>query len=102
MTDSVVRSDQKKKALPMLGLLSLLLVMQKVAATEYTVGGANGWSVPADGALHYNQWAERNRFKIGDSLCKLRKLFLGIIFFFFVYNHKIMGDLIKGVMVLKG
>ncbi|KAL6314108.1 hypothetical protein AAG906_011844 [Vitis piasezkii] len=68
MADSILTSDHLKKALHVLGLLSLLLLMQKVGATEFKVGGPNGWSVPADAALSYNQWAERNRFQRGDSL----------------------------------
>lgn len=73
MADSIltVFLDHPKKALHVLGLLSiLLLLMQEADATEFKVGGADGWSVPADAAPTYNQWAERNRFKIGDSLRK--------------------------------
>lgn len=73
MADSALRSDDhSKKALHMLGFLSLLLLMQKVSATEFKVGGTNGWSVPADAALSYNHWAERNRFQIRDSLRKFQ------------------------------
>ncbi|XP_066324981.1 early nodulin-like protein 18 [Miscanthus floridulus] len=36
--------------------------------TQFTVGGANGWSVPTAGAEPFNTWAERTRFQIGDSL----------------------------------
>ncbi|KAA0046497.1 early nodulin-like protein 3 [Cucumis melo var. makuwa] len=34
--------------------------------TQFIVGGAKGWSVSM--AQTYNQWAEANRFQIGDSL----------------------------------
>ncbi|KAJ9672051.1 hypothetical protein PVL29_025621 [Vitis rotundifolia] len=68
MADSILASDHLKKALHVWGFLSLLLLMQKVCAAEFKVGGSNGWSVPADAALSYNQWAERNRFQMGDSL----------------------------------
>ena len=46
--------------------------MAMVAATQFRVGGLMGWTVPTDpNAVSYNQWAESNRFQIGDSLCKL-------------------------------
>ncbi|CAA6658264.1 unnamed protein product [Spirodela intermedia] len=38
------------------------------AGVQFRVGGSMGWRVPAGDAESYNQWAERNRFKIGDSL----------------------------------
>ncbi|KAJ4810244.1 Early nodulin-like protein 1 [Rhynchospora pubera] len=37
-------------------------------ATQFKVGGSFGWSVPAPNTVSYNQWAQANRFKIGDSL----------------------------------
>lgn len=80
MADSILTSDHLKKALHVLGLLSLLLLMQKVGATEFKVGGPNVWSVPADAALSYNQWAERNRFQRGDSLRKS-------------FHHSLINDL---------
>ncbi|KAG1368256.1 early nodulin-like protein 3 [Cocos nucifera] len=38
------------------------------AATQFKVGGPSGWAVPAPNAMPFNQWAEKNRFQIGDSL----------------------------------
>ncbi|KAJ4798644.1 Early nodulin-like protein 1 [Rhynchospora pubera] len=38
------------------------------SATQFKVGGSFGWSVPAPNTVSYNQWAQANRFKIGDSL----------------------------------
>ncbi|URE18205.1 Plastocyanin-like domain [Musa troglodytarum] len=39
---------------------------------EFHVGGSRGWIVPAgDEAESYNRWAMRNRFHVGDSVCKL-------------------------------
>lgn len=52
-----------------LGLLSILLLIQRGGAYEFKVGGSSGWSVPSD-AQSYNQWAGKNRFQIGDTLCK--------------------------------
>ncbi|MCL7024129.1 hypothetical protein MKW94_013275 [Papaver nudicaule] len=50
----------------------LLIMIQKsaVGAIEFKVGGEKGWSLPSDNsnALTYNQWAEMNRFQVGDSL----------------------------------
>ena len=51
-----------------LGLLSLVLLMQRVGATEYRVGDSNGWTL---NDVSYGQWAEMKRFQVGDSLCKL-------------------------------
>ncbi|KAL8144345.1 hypothetical protein V2J09_017377 [Rumex salicifolius] len=47
-----------------LGLLGALLLVQNVAATQFTVGGSSGWVVPSDNGAAYNQWAERMRFQI--------------------------------------
>ncbi|EER90231.1 hypothetical protein BDA96_10G301300 [Sorghum bicolor] len=55
-------------------LLLLVLVSGGLAAsssagaTQFKVGGQNGWSVPAAGAESYNTWAGRLRFQIGDQL----------------------------------
>lgn len=49
----------------------LLAFMQSgsQAFNNFTVGGENNWEVPNDtNAEIYNQWAGRNRFKVGDSL----------------------------------
>lgn len=58
-----------RKAFYVLGLFSLLLLVQKGNAFEFNVGGNNGWAVPADpNSNSHNQWAEKNRFQTGDSL----------------------------------
>ncbi|XP_031500135.1 early nodulin-like protein 1 [Nymphaea colorata] len=51
-------------------LLGLLLVrLNEATATVFQVGGSEGWTVPKDPSTQpYNQWAEKNRFQIGDSL----------------------------------
>lgn len=42
------------------------------AALEFRVGGARGWHRPTGNETEtYNQWARRNRFHIGDALCKI-------------------------------
>lgn len=52
-----------------LSLFSLLLLTQKSMAYEFKVGGSNGWMPPSDPYTNsLNQWAEKNRFQIGDSL----------------------------------
>ncbi|KAL6999359.1 hypothetical protein U1Q18_000521 [Sarracenia purpurea var. burkii] len=52
-----------------LGLLSLLVLVQNGGAFEFKVGGSSIWAVPIDPkAQNYNQWAENSRFQIGDSL----------------------------------
>lgn len=55
-------------AFHVLGVLSILLFMQKVGATQFKVGGEMGWTIPSPSDVHYNQWAENTRFRIGDSL----------------------------------
>ncbi|KAK9151872.1 hypothetical protein Syun_010181 [Stephania yunnanensis] len=53
----------------LVALFALISVMQRVSAAEFRVGGAKGWSAPTDSnALTYNQWAEKHRFQVGDSL----------------------------------
>ncbi|XP_023525486.1 early nodulin-like protein 3 [Cucurbita pepo subsp. pepo] len=44
----------------------MALSLHKSEATQFIVGGAKGWGVSM--AQSYNQWAEANRFQIGDSL----------------------------------
>ncbi|GMH14416.1 hypothetical protein Nepgr_016257 [Nepenthes gracilis] len=49
-------------------IFGLLVLVQRSAASQFTVGGKSGWTVPPDNRTVYNQWAETMRFKIGDSL----------------------------------
>ncbi|XP_022735681.1 early nodulin-like protein 1 [Durio zibethinus] len=66
MANSIFRSDYQSKAFHVLGLFCFMLLMiQEVYAREFTVnwGLHNG-----NNAETYNQWAEKNRFQIGDSL----------------------------------
>lgn len=51
-------------------MMCVMVLLQKSDGTQFIVGGAKGW-----GIQNYNQWAEANRFQIGDSL--------GINIFFF-------------------
>ncbi|XXG73244.1 hypothetical protein AAC387_Pa07g2195 [Persea americana] len=62
-------ADRNSKAYHAFGLFILVMLMQRADATEFRVGGTNGWTVPTDPkALSFNQWAEMNRFRIGDTL----------------------------------
>ncbi|KAA3486802.1 early nodulin-like protein 3 [Gossypium australe] len=67
MANSILISDYQRKAFNVLGLgLSFMLLMiQKGYARDFSVnwGLHNGTN-----AENYNQWAEKNRFQIGDSL----------------------------------
>ncbi|XP_008784555.2 early nodulin-like protein 2 [Phoenix dactylifera] len=45
-----------------------LSMMTMASAKQFKVGGPMGWSVPSPNAMSYKQWAETNRFQIGDSL----------------------------------
>ncbi|CAL5023860.1 unnamed protein product [Urochloa decumbens] len=51
-----------------LALACFAVAVAVTGATQFTVGGANGWSVPAAAAEPFNTWAERTRFQVGDSL----------------------------------
>ncbi|KAE9592967.1 hypothetical protein Lal_00029237 [Lupinus albus] len=53
-----------------LGWLCVLVLVHKgVAGYEFIVGGQKGWSVPSDPNYNpFNQWAEKSRFQIGDSI----------------------------------
>lgn len=51
-------------------LASLFIVLSIAAGTQFKVGGSGKWSVPENNAMSYNQWAEKNRFQIGDSIGK--------------------------------
>ncbi|MBA0783582.1 hypothetical protein Gotri_001276 [Gossypium trilobum] len=67
MANSILMSDYQRKAFNVLGLgLSFMVLMiQKGYARDFSVnwGLHNG-----PNAENYNQWAEKNRFQIGDSL----------------------------------
>lgn len=75
MANSIFRSNHhqnKTLHVAVLGLFCLMMMLvQKGGATEFTVGGSKGWTVP-DPDVHYNQWAENNRFQIGDSVGKTK------------------------------
>ncbi|XP_028761807.1 early nodulin-like protein 3 [Neltuma alba] len=59
----------KSKVVPGLGFLCVLMLVHKVGAYEFVVGGQKGWSVPSDPNYNpYNQWAESSRFQVGDSI----------------------------------
>nr|GEU93212.1 early nodulin-like protein 1 [Tanacetum cinerariifolium] len=48
-----------------MALVSLLLLIQKGDAYEFKVGGSGDWSLTS---TSYNQWAEKTRFQVGDTL----------------------------------
>ncbi|KAJ4848491.1 hypothetical protein Tsubulata_003364 [Turnera subulata] len=74
MAKTILRSMNQDKAFHLLGLFCLVLLVKKTTALQFTVGGAKGWTVPDNsGANSYNQWAERTRFQIGDSLLFIYK-----------------------------
>ncbi|TKY48971.1 Early nodulin protein 3 [Spatholobus suberectus] len=66
MATIILRSNEIVHAL---GLLCILQLVHKRDAYEFVVGGQKGWSVPSDpNSNPYNQWAQKSRFQIGDSL----------------------------------
>ncbi|XAR56658.1 hypothetical protein NMG60_11037220 [Bertholletia excelsa] len=61
--------DSNHRTACLLGLFGLLMLVQRGGAFQFKVGGNGNWSVPPDpNAKWYNQWAENNRFQIGDTL----------------------------------
>ncbi|CAL0333818.1 unnamed protein product [Lupinus luteus] len=68
MATFILRSNILVHALGWL-LCVLLLVHKGAAGYEFIVGGQKGWSVPSDPNYnHFNQWAQKSRFQIGDSI----------------------------------
>jgi hypothetical protein len=57
--------------------LCFVLLVSMTAATEFKAGGTGQWKVPESGAKTYNQWAEANRFKIGDTVGNICCIFKG-------------------------
>ncbi|XP_043723127.1 early nodulin-like protein 1 [Telopea speciosissima] len=59
------------KSIPIILIFILSSTLQNftVSSFEFEVGGTKGWIVPsANDTKIYNDWASRNRFKIGDSV----------------------------------
>ena len=51
------------------------------AATEFRVGDGDGWRKPGvNETAMYEQWAKRNRFQVGDSLCEFVKIWVAFSF----------------------
>ncbi|MCL7047850.1 hypothetical protein MKW94_029005 [Papaver nudicaule] len=69
MANSMLRSvdGHSKRIFLAIGLLSLVSVMQNAGASEFKVGGVNGWTVTSNPDEH-NQWAQTRRFQKGDTL----------------------------------
>ncbi|GJN29401.1 hypothetical protein PR202_gb17626 [Eleusine coracana subsp. coracana] len=51
-----------------LGLACFVLLAAGAGATQYKVGGDNGWAVPDANGESFNTWAEKTSFQIGDEL----------------------------------
>lgn len=52
-------------------LCVMLLILQKTNAREFQLGGNGQWSAGSGNlSANFNQWAEKMRFQIGDSLGK--------------------------------
>lgn len=73
MAKTTPRTNNHGKGVYGLGVFVVLVLMERAGATQFKVGGGSGWTVPSDPTA-YNQWAQKNRFQIGDSLCKLSAL----------------------------
>lgn len=52
-------------------MLFLALVVVNSSATEFQVGDDFGWQQPgSNNSAVYSDWATKNRFHVGDSLCE--------------------------------
>lgn len=63
----------------LLSIFVILYVFSFVSCTEFEAGGENGWNIPqsSNQSDMFNQWASKNRFKVGDTI---RKNFFYIIY----------------------
>lgn len=67
MATIILKSNEVVHALVLFSIL--LLLVHQGDAYDFVVGGQKGWSVPSDpNSNPYNQWAQKSRFQIGDSL----------------------------------
>lgn len=71
-------------AIVLVALLSLLVSIQKGDAHDLKIGSSGDWSIAS---APYTTWAERARFSIGDTICKLfilnyHNLFINIFYLF--------------------
>jgi hypothetical protein len=85
MATFILRSNKLVHAF---GLICVMLMFHKCAAYDFIVGGQKGWSVPGDSNSNpFNQWAEKSRFQIGDSLGKFyfNLIYIYIYFFKFIF-----------------
>lgn len=58
-------------------LVLLAVISPAVAERDFKVGDSEGWRVPRKNkTAMYNQWAGRNRFQVGDSLCEFYLLLI--------------------------
>ncbi|XP_020087302.1 early nodulin-like protein 1 [Ananas comosus] len=49
-------------------VLAILLTLTIAAASQFKVGGSGQWTSPNPNSMSYNDWAERTRFQVGDTL----------------------------------
>lgn len=49
-------------------LIAVTMIAVGEASNEFKVGESRGWREPANDTDPYNQWAVKNRFRVGDSL----------------------------------
>lgn len=73
-------SRRSRAAGLVLACAALMAAVSGAGAAKYTVGGDNGWAVPAAGAESYNTWAEKTGFQTGDQLREQNLHFTHFIF----------------------
>jgi len=69
-----------------LGVLFVILMgfLSTSQAYNFFVGGKDGWVLhPSE---KYNHWAERNRFRVNDTLCKPLSLSLSLSLSLYIYK----------------
>lgn len=56
-------------------VLAAFVAAVLVSGFQFQVGEETGWTIPTGKEPEtYNEWAAKNRFHIGDTLCKFTKL----------------------------
>lgn len=67
-----------------LSIFVLFYVISLVSCTEFEAGGENGWIIPQSSNQSdlFNQWASKNRFKVGDTIRK--NIFVSSVTYFVI------------------
>ncbi|KAK4386985.1 Early nodulin-like protein 1 [Sesamum angolense] len=85
-----------QEAFGVLGLLSVFLLIQRCHGFQFKVGGSGTWTVPADNAVSYNQWAEKSRDNVASTF------YVNDFFFTLIPRRCYEEDTERGLFVYAG